>query len=60
MSLNNHSPSQVERIEVTKGPTAERSAQAVGGTINTILREAPRQRQRELRTGLGYSAARPT
>ncbi len=59
-SLDNLSPSQVERIEVTKGPTAEHSAQAVGGTINIILREAPRQRQRELRIGLGYNAARPT
>lgn len=58
-SLENLSPSQVERIEVTKGPTAEHSAQAVGGTINIILREAPRQRQRELRTGLGYQVARP-
>lgn len=58
-SLENLSPSQVERIEVTKGPTAEHSAQAVGGTINIILREPPRQRQRELRTGLGYTAARP-
>jgi len=50
----------VERIEVTKGPTAEHSAQAVGGTINIILREAPRQRQRELTTRMGYSAVRPT
>ncbi|HSW07514.1 TonB-dependent receptor plug domain-containing protein [Aquabacterium sp.] len=58
-SLDNLSPSQVERIEVTKGPTAEHSAQAVGGTINIILRDAPRQRQRELRTGLGYNAVRP-
>jgi iron complex outermembrane receptor protein len=31
-SLDNLSPSQVERIEVTKGPTAEHSAQAVAGT----------------------------
>ena len=52
-SLDNLSPSQVERIEVTKGPTAEHSAQAVAGTINIILREAPKQRQRELRVGLG-------
>lgn len=58
-SLENLSPSQVERIEITKGPTAEHSAQAVGGTINIILREPPRQRQRELRTTLGYTAERP-
>jgi iron complex outermembrane receptor protein len=58
-SLDNLSPSQVERIEVTKGPTAEHSAQAVAGTINIILREAPRQTQRELKFGLGYQAERP-
>lgn len=58
-SLENLPPSQVERIEVTKGPTAEFSTQAVAGTINIILREATRQRQRELRVALGYSAERP-
>jgi outer membrane receptor for ferrienterochelin and colicins len=57
-SLDNLSPSQVERIEVTKGPTAEHPA--VAGTINIVLREAPRQRQRELRINLGYQAVRPT
>jgi len=59
-SLDNLSPSQVERIEVTKGPTAEHSAQAVAGTINIILREAPRQRQRELKAGLSFLKTRPT
>ena len=58
-SLDNLSPSQVERIEVTKGPSAEHSAQAVAGTINIILREPPRQRQRELRFGLNYAAIKP-
>jgi iron complex outermembrane receptor protein len=59
-SLENLPPSQVERIEVTKGPTAERSAQAVAGTINIILRAPPRQRQRELGVRLSYTALRPT
>lgn len=58
-SLENLPPSQVERIEVTKGPTAEHSAQAVAGTLNIILRAAARQRQRELRAGLGYTAEAP-
>lgn len=53
-------PSQIERIEVTRGPTAEQSAQAVAGAINIILKEAPRVSQRDLRLGLGYSAVRPT
>lgn len=58
-SLDNLPPSLVERIEVSKGPTAEHSAQAVAGTINIVLREAPRQRQRELRVGAGYTQFRP-
>ena len=58
-SLENLSPSMVERIEVTKGPTAEHSAQAVAGTINVVLRQAARQRQRELRLNAGYNTARP-
>lgn len=59
-SLENLSPSQVERIEVTKGPSAEHSAQAVAGTINVILRDAPKQRLRELRLVTGYNRGWPT
>jgi outer membrane receptor for ferrienterochelin and colicins len=58
-SLENLPPSQVERIEITKGPTAEFSAQAVAGTINVILRQPVRMRQRELRLGAGYQLERP-
>ena len=53
------SPSQIERIEVTRGPTADQSAQAVAGAINIILKDAPRVSQRDLRLGLGYNAVRP-
>ncbi len=53
-------PAQVERIEVTKGPTADQSAQAVAGAINIILKEAPKTTQKELRVGFGYNAVRPT
>jgi iron complex outermembrane receptor protein len=59
-SLDNLSPSQVERVELTRGPTADTSAQAVAGTLNIVLREAPRTRQRELSVRLGYQAIRPT
>ncbi|MBL8352511.1 MAG: TonB-dependent receptor [Burkholderiaceae bacterium] len=59
-SLDNLSPGQVERIELTRGPSAEYSAQAVAGTVNIVLREAPRSRQRELTVRLGYQAVRPT
>jgi outer membrane receptor for ferrienterochelin and colicins len=59
-SLDNLSPSQVERVELTRGPTADTSAQAVAGTLNIVLREAPRTRQREWSVRLGYRAIRPT
>ena len=52
-------PSQVERIEVTRGPTADQSAQAVAGAINIILKDAPRVSQRDLRLGASYNAVRP-
>ncbi|MFM8766759.1 MAG: TonB-dependent receptor plug domain-containing protein, partial [Rubrivivax sp.] len=53
------SPSQIERIEVLRAPTAEQSAQAVAGTINIILKDAPRRSQRTLRLGLGDGRDRP-
>ncbi|MFO1329798.1 MAG: TonB-dependent receptor [Rubrivivax sp.] len=57
-SLDTLSPAMVERIEVTRGPSAEHSAQAVAGTINIVLRQPARQRQREWRLNAGYSTAR--
>ncbi|QPF74977.1 TonB-dependent receptor [Roseateles sp. DAIF2] len=58
-SMDNLNPAQVERIEVSKGPTAEHSAQAIAGTINIILKDAPRQSQRDLRLGMGYNYDEP-
>ncbi|MFG6449035.1 TonB-dependent receptor plug domain-containing protein [Roseateles sp. BYS180W] len=52
-------PSQVERIEVIKGPSAEHSAQAVAGAINIILKDAPKTTSMEARVGLGYSYDQP-
>ena len=59
-ALDQLDPAQVERIEVTKGTTADQSAQAVAGSINIVLKEAVRASQRDLRLGLGYNADRPT
>jgi iron complex outermembrane receptor protein len=59
-ALDQLDPAQVERIEVTKGPTANQSAQAVAGAINIILKDAPKVSQRDLRVGVGYSVDRPT
>ena len=58
-ALDQLSPSQIERIEVLRAPTADQSAQAVAGTINIILKEAPRKSQRDLRLGLADGTERP-
>ena len=41
-NLEQISPAQVERVEVSKAPTADQSAQAIAGTVNIILKDAPR------------------
>ena len=53
-------PAQIDRIEISRAPTADQSAQAVAGSINIILRQAPRSLQRQWRANLGYRALRPT
>ncbi|MET0208204.1 MAG: TonB-dependent receptor plug domain-containing protein, partial [Burkholderiaceae bacterium] len=57
--LDQLDPSQIERIEVTKGATADQSAQSVAGAINVILKEPPRVSQRDLRVGAGYNIESP-
>lgn len=59
-ALDQLSPSQIERIEVLRAPTADQSAQAIAGTINIILRDAPRRSQRDLQVGLADGVNRPT
>lgn len=58
-ALDQLSPSQIERIEVLRAPSADQSAQAIAGTINIILKEAPRRAQRDLRLGLTDGSDRP-
>ena len=58
-SLDNLNPAQVERLEVTKAPTADQSAQAIAGTLNIILKDAPRMVQRDMRLGLAYASEKP-
>jgi iron complex outermembrane receptor protein len=52
-SLDSLSPDQIERIELTRGPTAETGARAVAGTVNIILRDEVRQRLNTLNLGIG-------
>ena len=58
-SLDNLNPQQVERLEVTKAPTADQSAQAIAGTLNIILKDAPRVVQKDLRVGVAYASEKP-
>lgn len=59
-ALDQLSPAQIERIEVTKGPTADQSAQAIAGAINIILKDAPRVSQSDLRLSANYAVVKPT
>ncbi len=56
-SMDTLAPADIERIEVTRGPTAEHGGAA--GVINIILRVAPKLRQREVRVSLGYRDVKP-
>lgn len=58
-ALDQLSPTQIERIEVLRAPSADQNAQAIAGTINIILKEAPRRSQRDIRLGLANGADRP-
>lgn len=59
-ALDQLNPAQIERIEVLRAPTADQSAQAIAGTVNIILKDAPRRAQRDLRLGLSNGRERPT
>ena len=54
-SLDTLAPGDIERIEIIKGPTAEFGG--VAGTINVILRNAPKLLQREWRAATAYRGA---
>ncbi|GLR11392.1 hypothetical protein GCM10007907_01820 [Chitinimonas prasina] len=54
-SLDTLTPSQIERIEILRAPTAEYSAQAMGGILNIVLREGSRKQTAELSLRGRYS-----
>lgn len=59
-SLDSITPSSIERIEVTRTPTADLSAQAIAGTINVILKQVVRKRQRDLKVAASNYNGRPS
>ncbi len=58
-SLASLSPDSIERVEITRTPTADMRGDGVAGTINIVLRKAAHQRQRELKFGVGQGSGRP-
>lgn len=48
-SLDSLAPNLIERIEIQRTVTADKSAQAVAGSINIILKQAVRQGQKEIK-----------
>lgn len=57
--LNNLNPSQVKRIEVARAATADQTAEAIGGTINIVLKEPPRSRTLEAQARVSYQYDKP-
>jgi outer membrane receptor for ferrienterochelin and colicins len=53
-SIDSLAPSDIERIEIVKGPSAEHGG--VAGTINVVLRRPLPSGQQEWRAQLGYRA----
>ena len=51
-------PDTIERIEILRVASAEYSTQAIAGTINIVLRKAPRKPERGIK--IGYAAGHDT
>ncbi|HEX5786373.1 MAG TPA: TonB-dependent receptor plug domain-containing protein, partial [Burkholderiaceae bacterium] len=58
-SVENLTPSMVERIEILRAPTAETGARAIAGTINIVLRERLRAEPDDLKLGMGSEHGQP-
>ncbi|MEY4747851.1 MAG: hypothetical protein RIQ60_65 [Pseudomonadota bacterium] len=57
-SVDSLTPEQIERIEVSRAPTAETGARAIAGTINIVLREDVKRHLDNLNLSLGSEAGR--
>lgn len=57
-SIDSIPPDQVERLEITKSPTAETGARAVAGSINIVTRAGRQQGRQDLRAAATASESR--
>ncbi|MGJ9418342.1 TonB-dependent receptor plug domain-containing protein [Massilia sp. CMS3.1] len=53
-AIDSIAPELVERIEIARSPTADRSAQAIAGSINIVLRKRPGGARREDKVASSY------
>ena len=58
-SIESLTPSQIERIEISRVGTADQSARAIAGTINFVLRRTASAGTRDLKLRFGGYAANP-
>lgn len=59
-SVDSISPDLIERIEVSRSAVADRSAQAIAGSINVILKQGVRQTQRDVKAQFTSEGGRPS
>lgn len=56
--IDSISPDLIERIELFRTATADKSAQSIAGTINIVLKQVVRQAQKELKAALSSEGGR--
>lgn len=59
-SIDSISPDLIDRIEVFRTATADKSAQAVAGTINIVLKQVVRQPQKDFKATVASERGRPS
>lgn len=59
-SIETLSPDLIERIEILRVPTADKSTQAIAGTINIVLKQSVRQAQADARLTSSVEKGRPS
>lgn len=59
-SIDSLSPDMIERIEVMRAPTADKSNQAIAGTINIILKKVVHERQKNIKTYVANEYGKPS
>jgi outer membrane receptor protein involved in Fe transport len=58
-SIETLSPELIERVEVSRSPNVDQSAQAIAGSVNIVLRRLPRQPQADLKFSGRQALERP-